>query len=109
MKAKKISLHSIEETILKVTTHPLFLTGVGLALNASAYRKLAQRKLLQSALSLLELPTRTQQDKALYLLSQMDSRLAKLEKNIQSNPVTLNKAEAPEKSRRPYIEESPFR
>lgn len=109
MKAKKISLHSIEETILKVTSHPLFLTGVGLALNATAYRKLAQRKILNSALNLLELPNRTQQDKALYLLSQMDSRIEKLEKALKKEPLPVTASAETMPTRRPYLEESSFR
>lgn len=106
MKAKKISLHSIEETILKVTTHPLFLTGVGLALNASAYRKLVQRKIFQSALSLLELPNRSQVDKTLYLLSQMESRLSKLESNIHNATPSNLSVPKTDKQRRPYNEDA---
>lgn len=108
MKAKKMSLESVEQAVLKVTTHPIFLGGVGLVLNASAYRKLFQKKILQSLWGRLELPSRAEQEKALYLLSEVENRLSRLERRLHhsAKSAAQNQEREPSSVRRPFFEDS---
>jgi len=110
MKEKKISLEKIEYVFLKITTHPLFLGGVGVALNATSYRKLIQKRILQSFWGSLELPNRGEQEKALYLLSELEARLARLEKRLKTQQIQRSSKldEKEGQVRRPFIDESPF-
>jgi len=110
MKEKKVSIQKIEQIFLKITTHPLFLGGVGVALNLSAYRKLIRKKLLQSLWLGLELPNRLEQEKILYLLSELEARLARLERRLTLQNLNQETSQQSHRNRfrRPFIDESSF-
>ncbi|RYZ71134.1 MAG: hypothetical protein EOP05_12395 [Proteobacteria bacterium] len=74
-------LKTIDERFSQVLTHPTFLRSASLVINLNSYRRKWTRAAVRQALISLELPVRTDQEKMLALLEQLNSRLQDLESN----------------------------
>lgn len=79
---KKDLTQEIEEFLDQVTTHPLFLNGVSSLLNFNSYRKILIKKTMQQIWRSLELPNKQDQEKTLYLVSELQFKIQKLEKQL---------------------------
>jgi hypothetical protein len=108
-KARRLTAESVEQIFFRITTHPLFLGGIGLALNLAAYRKLIAKKMLRQFWGSLELPNKAEQEQALYLLSELENRLLQMEKklNAQSHKKE-DQTEESKTTRRPFLEDASF-
>jgi hypothetical protein len=72
-------LKKMDESFSRVLTHPTFLRSASLVINLNSYRRKWTRAAVRHALVTLELPVRTDQEKMLALLEQLNSRLQDLE------------------------------
>ena len=86
------SLKTIDERVSQVLTHPTFLRSASLVINMNSYRRKWTRAAVRSALVSLEIPVRTDQERMLALLEQLNSRLQDLEdsRNSESSPSPAN-------------------
>lgn len=82
--AKTPSLKSIDERVSHVLTHPTFLRSASLVINLNSYRRKWTRAAVRSALVSLEIPVRTDQERMLALLEQLNTRLQDLETSTTS-------------------------
>lgn len=92
---KKDLSQDIEAFLDKVTTHPLFLEGVSSLLNLNSYRKLFLKRSMQTIWKTLELPNKRDQEKTLYLVTELQYQIQKLEKElaaVKGNAATAEKS-----------------
>lgn len=93
------SLKTIDERVSQVLTHPTFLRSASLVINMNSYRRKWTRAAVRSALVSLEIPVRTDQERMLALLEQLNSRLQDLEDSRTSesspNPAATAKKAKP--------------
>lgn len=74
----------IEAGLDRVTTHPVFLRSMSILLNANSYRKRWLRQTLSKALTSLELPVRSDQERMLAVLQELRERLEDLESKTET-------------------------
>ena len=69
----------IDEGLDRLLCHQAFLKSASMLLNFSSYRRKWTRSAISHVLSALELPTKSEQEKILALLSKLDEKLEDLE------------------------------
>lgn len=84
-------LNKIDERVSKVLTHPTFLRSASLVINLNSYRRKWTRAAVRSALVSLEIPVRSDQEKMLALLEQLNTRLQDLESVSVATPKPISR------------------
>jgi len=72
----------IESALEKLMTHPLFLETVSFMLNLNSYKRIFLRQNLSRLWKSLELPNKHDQEKTLFLISDLQHKIMRLEREL---------------------------
>lgn len=89
----------IDQGLDRLTTHQAFLKTVSVALNANVYRKRLSRKLLEKALQSLEIPIRSDQERMLSLIQELQDKIDDIE--AKSSVASVREVQSVTPSRKP--------
>ena len=81
MKDKNIE-KNIELALEKIMIHPLFMESMGALLNFNSMRRIWLRQSLQRLWRTLELPLQHDQEKTLFLVTELQFKIMKLEREL---------------------------
>jgi hypothetical protein len=89
----KAVTHALDTAIDSVTTNRLFLEGMSTLLNLNSYSRIATKKGLRGLWKALELPNKYDQEKTLYLVSELQFKIQRLEKQLEQKKIDDQTAE----------------
>jgi len=81
----------LEQSLDKLTSHPLFLQTVAGVINFNCYRKIASRKALELLWGQLQIPLKADQEKMMAAIEEIQIRVQKIQLE-QSKKVVLSEA-----------------
>jgi len=92
MKNEKTFEKQFEQGLEKLMTHPLFMESMSILLNLNSYRRIFFKESLSKLWKTLELPNKHDQEKTLFLMAELQHKIMKLERELESAKNLKSKA-----------------